>query len=159
MPSAGLIRVHGDPEHPVPAVSDHALLSELPAEAIERFVATVGPGSGSTLMAAELRQLGGALGRPAPGHGALPMIDGAFGLFAVGMALDEQMGAAMFGQARRLTDAMAPWSEGRSYLNFAETPTDSRTAYGESAYERLRAVRRRVDPAGLMHANHAIAAA
>jgi FAD/FMN-containing dehydrogenase len=156
MPSAGLIRVHGDPEHPVPGVSDATMLSSLPTDAVERFVEVAGPGSGSTLVAAELRQLGGALGRPAPRHGALPMLDAEFAVFALGMAINPEMAAAADADARRLTAAMVPWSNGRSYLNFSERRTDAGNGYRAAAYERLKTIRGRVDPDGLLHANHEI---
>lgn len=158
MPPAGLVRVHGDPEHPVPAVTDHAMLGSLPPAAITAFVAAAGPGSGSTLLASELRQLGGALGRPAPSHGALPMLDADFSLFAVGMALDERMAAAATAGSARLVAAMAPWANGRAYLNQRETSTDVASGYRADVFERLRRIRAAVDPRGVMHANHEIAA-
>ena len=159
MPSAGLIRLHGDPEHPVPGLSDHAMLSGLPAEAVRAFVAAAGPGSGSTLLLAELRQLGGALGRPAARHGALPCLDAAFALFAVGIAMDDAMAAATVRDARNLVAAMEPWVNGRSYLNFAEGPTDAATAFGAEDFRRLQGIRAGIDPDGVMHANHPIPAA
>lgn len=155
--SAGLVRVHGDPEHPVPAVSDHTLISSLPREAVQAFVAAAGPDSGSTLVAAELRQLGGALGRPAERHGVLPMLDAAFAVFGLGMAMNEPMTAAAQRDAARLVAAVAPWSNGRSYLNFAERATDTRTAYREEGFARLHAIRERFDPERLLQANHEIA--
>ena len=159
MPPAGLIRVHGDPEHPVPAMSDHAMLGALPPEAVSAFVAAAGPDSGSTLLFSELRQLGGALGRPAPSHGALPMLDADFALFAVGMAMTPEMTAAAVADGRKLVEAMAPWTNGRSYLNFRETATDVATGYREDVIERLRRIRSAIDPHSVMHANHEIAPA
>lgn len=156
VPSAALIRIHGDPEHPVPGLSDHAMLSSLPEKAVEAFVAAAGPGSGSTLLQAELRQLGGALGRPAARRGALAKLDAAFALFAVGIAMDDAMAAAAVRDAGRLVEAMQPWANGRSYLNFAETPTDVGTAYRDDDLRRLQAIRASVDPRGVMHANHQI---
>ncbi len=156
MPSAGLTRVHGDPEQPVPAVSDSAMLASLPGQAVDAFVAAAGPGSGSSLLLAELRQLGGALGREAPDHGALPMLDAAFALFACGMAMTEEMGDAARADAERVTQALAPWSTERSYLSFTETPTRTSTGYRDAAFARLQRIRTDVDPMGLLHANHAI---
>jgi FAD/FMN-containing dehydrogenase len=51
---------------------------------------------------------------------------------------------------------MEPWSNGRSYLNFAERRIDTSSGYRADAYQRLRAIRARVDPDGLFHANHEI---
>ena len=158
MPPAGLIRVHGDPEHPVPGVSDHAMLDSLPPAAVEAFVGAAGPDSGSRLLVSELRQLGGALGRPAPSHGALPMLDADFALFSVGMGLDAAMAAAAAADGARLVAAMAPWTNGGSYLNFREVATDVASGYRGDVLERLRRIRAAVDPHGVMHANHQIAA-
>src|SRR5207253_166589 len=71
VPSATLVRLHMDPEGPTPVTSDTATLSELPPAAIAAFLRHAGPDSGSTLMVSELRQLGGAIGRPASGAGAV----------------------------------------------------------------------------------------
>ncbi|HET6664320.1 MAG TPA: FAD-binding oxidoreductase, partial [Acidimicrobiales bacterium] len=81
VPAASLSRLHMDPEGPTPAVSGSVLLDGLPEEAVDAFLAEVGPGSTSTLLAAELRQLGGALGRPHHGAGALPRLDAAYAGF------------------------------------------------------------------------------
>jgi hypothetical protein len=63
--------LHMDPEDPVPALDDHMLLGPLSPEAVEGFVVAAGPDSGSSLVVAELRQIGGAMSREAPGGGAL----------------------------------------------------------------------------------------
>ena len=157
VPPVALSHLHGDPEHPVPGASGHAMIRELPSEAQEAFVAAAGPGSGSALLIAELRQLGGALGRPAPGAGALPQLDAAHALFGVGLAMNAEMAAQVVRSAERLTEAMGPWATGGSYLNFAEEPdTDTRTGYTPYAYRRLAAIKARVDPDDVLLANHSI---
>jgi len=159
MPTPALVRLHGDPEHPVPAASGHAMLSELPADAVQAFAAAAGPGSGSPLLAAELRQLGGALGRVPDDHGALPKLDAAAALFAVGIAATPELGIAVAAHARALAETMEPWSTGGTYLNFAEQPTDTRTAFPSETYQRLQSIRRQVDPDAIFQANHPIHAA
>jgi len=159
MPTPALVRLHGDPEHPVPAASGHAMLSELPADAVQAFAAAAGPGSGSPLLAAELRQLGGALGRVPDDHGALPKLDAAAALFAVGIAATPELGIAVAAHARALAETMEPWSTGGTYLNFAEEPTDTRTAFPSETYQRLQSIRRQVDPDAIFQANHPIHAA
>jgi UDP-N-acetylenolpyruvoylglucosamine reductase len=156
MPAAGLVRVHGDPEDPTPAESDSRVLGELTEEAVDAFVDAAGPGSGSPLLMAELRHVGGALGRIPADHGALPIVDGAYVLFALGVAFTPEMGQVSLAGARSLTNVMEPWSNGRRYLNFVENPTDPRFGFGQLTYRRLQAVRRRVDPRGVMHSNHQI---
>jgi hypothetical protein len=156
MPVEGLVRLHGDPEHPVPGASATGMLDALPAEAVSAFVRAAGPGSGSPLLAAELRQLGGALGRPAAEHGAVAQLDAAFALFAVGIVMDPASAAAVTASAEGLKREMGPWSNDRTYLNFAEDDTDAATGYRPDAYRVLQAIRAQVDPAGLFHANHVI---
>jgi FAD/FMN-containing dehydrogenase len=105
---------------------------------------------------AELRHLGGALGRDGAGHGALGRVDGDFLAFGVGMVMNEQMAAKVRHDAAALMEAMAPYGHGRAYSNFAENPTDPASFYPDEVYTRLREVRARVDPDGLMRANHVI---
>ena len=120
VPATSLVRLHQDPEEPMPFVSDTALIDALGAEAIAMVLEFAGPGSGSPLLSVELRQLGGALRRPATHHGAAAMIDAQFVLFAGSLAMDPDMGAMIAGYAGGFVDAMQPWSARGQYLNFAE---------------------------------------
>jgi len=156
VPAASLSRLHMDPEGPTPGVSASTMLADLPDAAIETFLALTGRGSGSTLLAAELRQLGGALARPAEGAGALPMLDGKFVLFGVAIAMTAEMGARGHADATALVDAMRAYASGRDYLNFAEQPVDVRASFPEETWRRLKGVRSAVDPSGLLVANHRI---
>ena len=46
--------------------------------------------------------------------------------------------------------ALSRWGAGRSFLNFADVPTDAETMFDPEAYRRLREIRARVDPDGLL---------
>src|SRR3954453_18783114 len=157
MEPLGLSYLHGDPETPVPVLSDQAIVDDMPAAAIDAFVEKAGPDAGTALLMAELRQMGGAFGLSQPGHGALAQIDGGFVAFAGGMPIDEQVGAAVERDSRELMGALAPYGSGRAYSNFAERAVDASSFYPEDVYRRLREIRSRVDPDGLMRANHVIA--
>lgn len=156
VPAHALVRLHMDPEGPTPSVSDSALLGALPDAAIDAFLAEVGPGSTSSLLAAELRQLGGAVGRPHPGGGALDRIDGEFLAFGVAIAATPEMASAGSADARSLMSALSPYAGGRSYLNFAENPADVASGYEADAWRRLTQVRSAVDPNGRFLANHPV---
>src|SRR4051794_10777305 len=157
IPAPALVRLHQDPEDPVPGfVSGAGLREELRRAAIEAIVKLAGPGSGSPLMMLELRQLGGALGRVEPGHGAVARIDGEFVLFMGAISLSPEMGAAALGHADLVKDALKPWMGAGHYLNFAEYAVDTSATYGAFTYRRLQAVKHRVDPENLIRANHAI---
>jgi hypothetical protein len=154
-PSSILHELHQDPRDPVPGMSSTALLGDLDAEAIDSLVGMVGPDSGSPFLSVELRHLGGALAHPAPGAGALAAVNGTFALFAVGIAMDEAVSAALQAHGERLLTALAPYDRGR-YLNFTERPTDTRVAYSEAAYIRLEEAKAKWDADGLFSANHPI---
>jgi FAD/FMN-containing dehydrogenase len=156
IPAPALVRLHQDPEQPLPYASRAALVEELPRAAIEALVAVAGPGSGSPLIGVELRQVGGALGRVTAGHGALAKLDAQFVLFAFGAAADAGLEAAVLAHAGGVKEALAPWSGAGEYLNFAEHAVDASASYGAFTYRRLQAVKARVDPDGAIHANHAV---
>jgi hypothetical protein len=158
VPPVALARLHNDPEEPVPALTDHRLLGELPAEAIDQFVAQAGPGSGSALLMAEIRHLGGALGVAKPGNGALARLDAGYLLFGVGLAIPELL-PALEGSLRAYKDAFAAWDAGTAYLNFAESEVNSRSFYDELTYRRLARIKTQCDPSDLFRSNHPIAGA
>ena len=105
-------------------------------------------------MFAELRQLGGAIGRPDADGGVLDHVPGAFGLFAVAIAPVPEAAAVGHADATALVDAMSPWATGRFLLNFSEDVIETGCAFETDRYARLREVRHQVDPAGLFLANH-----
>ncbi len=86
VPPDALGYLHLDPEDPVPALSGHQMLDELPAEAIDALIGAAGPESGSPLLSVELRHLGGALAEAKPDAGALAGLNQSFAMFAVGHA-------------------------------------------------------------------------
>lgn len=61
-------------------------------------------------------------------------------------------------RAQQVVDALAPWANGRQYLNFAEHAVDVATGYRPLDWARLQAVRAAVDPAGLLKAHHQVPA-
>jgi FAD/FMN-containing dehydrogenase len=155
-PAPALVRLHQDPEEPMPSVGGTALVETLPAAAIEALIAVAGPDSGTPLEVVELRQAGGALRRATPGHGAVAGVDGSFVLFAAGLALGPEMGAAKHAHIAAVKQALAPYSNAGHYLNFAEEPVDVADSFAPGTFARLRAVKDRIDPENVIHANHAL---
>jgi hypothetical protein len=156
IPAAALQHVHMDPEHPVPGVGDGLLLDDLPAAGIDALVAAAGPGSGSPLLSLEVRQLGGALGRPAAGGGAVSHLDAEFAVFGVGIAMTPEMGAAAAVQMDIVREALSPWEAETTYLNFAERDVPGERIFGPYVHHRLRAVKAAYDPADLFRSNHPV---
>jgi hypothetical protein len=156
IPAPGLVRLHGDPEQPVPAIGDGFQLRELTPEAADAFVEVGGSGSGSPLLALELRQLGGALAEAPDGAGALAALPDAFTLFGVGIAMGDGRAEAIGGHLERVKQTMAPW-RGGIYLNFAEHPgRDVADAFDDGTYARLRDVKARYDRGNLFRSNHPV---
>ena len=155
-PTAALSRLHMDPEGPTPGVSGTSMLADLPEDAVQAFLDTVGAGASTSLLAAELRQLGGALARPHAGGGVLSHLDGRFLAFGVAIAATPEMGAQGHADAQRLMQALAPWANGRSYLNFVEEPVDTRSAYPDGSWIQLSGIRSAMDPDGLFVGNHPV---
>jgi FAD/FMN-containing dehydrogenase len=157
MPAKALTRIHMDPEGGAPFASDSAMLGDLPDAGVDAFIAAAGPDADTSVLVAELRQLGGALGRRHEGAGVLDRLQGQFIAFAGGMAMTPQMGAQAHADAVAVTGALAAWDNGRKYLNFAETPVDVRSAYRDSAWVLLAGIRSAVDPHGVLVGNHPVA--
>jgi hypothetical protein len=155
IPAPGLVRLHGDPEQPVPAIGDGFQLTELTAEAADAFVEVGGPGSGSPLLFLELRQLGGALAEAPEGAGVLGSLQDDYALYGVGLPMAEGMAEAIAAHVERVREAMAPWAGGR-YLNFTEMPCDLGDAFDEATYARLREVKARYDGDDLFRGNHSV---
>ena len=158
-PPEALSHLHMDPEHPVPGMSEHALLEELPAEAIDALVAVAGHESGSELLIAELRHLGGALARVPANAGARSRLEASYILFALGSPLTPEMAAGIPPRLAQVKASLTPWHAERVYLNFAEHATDVSTAFDADAFAALQAVKAKYDSRDTIHANHAIAPA
>jgi FAD/FMN-containing dehydrogenase len=156
VPPAGIAELHMDPPDPLPYTMDGMMLGELDGEGIDRFLEVAGPGSGSPLVIAEIRHVGGAFARPQAHHGALASFDASYLTLGVGMAFDESSYQASHGQLEQLGEAFAPYANGREYLNFIERPTDPARFYTPAAYRRLRKVKGQYDPQHLFRANHPI---
>jgi hypothetical protein len=156
VPPAAIAELHMDPQEPVPGIVDSQLLGGLDAAAVDAFVAAAGPGSGSQLIVADIRHVGGALRRPAAGQGALGTLDAEYATLAVGMAADPVSREASQGRFAALRRAFEAHDTGALYANFAERSVDPARFFAPGAYQRLRVVRGAIDPGGLMRANHPI---
>ena len=64
--------------------------------------------------------------------------------------------AALVASCEELRSAMAPWSTGRTFLNFIEKRDAMAISFPPEVLTRLREVKRRYDPKGLIHSSHAL---
>jgi hypothetical protein len=152
MPSADVVRLHGDPEDPVPVIGDGLLLQSLDDQAIERFVRVAGPGS--PLLAAELRHLGGALSSPPPGAGARGHLEGDYLLFGVGIPGAPASATELDTHLDHYLAALRPWATGTRFTSFNERNGSLKTCVPDAALARLSQIRTEHDPEHLLVAAH-----
>ncbi len=137
-----------DPNEP-PHAFEHVLLDQLPPEAVQLTAEFAQPVSGCGAMMVEIRHLGGALGRPASGGGAMSTIDGKFSLFVLGMP---EAGPNM----KYAADVLSDFGRGRTYFNFMGRRTGRGTAYEPEAIDRLADLYEAIDPEGLIDHPHPV---
>jgi FAD/FMN-containing dehydrogenase len=147
MSYAAVDGIHMDPTEPMPAVMRGGLLHSLPTDAVDALLAVAGPHVDVPLVMAELRLMGGALGRPADVPNAVAGREGAFSVAVVAPApppLVETAHAVTEGVLR----ALEPWSPGISLVNFGGYGgvAGAAGAWSPEALDRLRRVKAAVDP-------------
>jgi hypothetical protein len=144
-PVTELDAVHREPTTPGAVHDGGAALRALPAEAVDALLTAAGPEVPSVLGLVELRQLGGALGRPAAVPNVVAGRAAACALYARG-PMPEWAGAST--AVARLLDALAPWSFGGALPTLAGAgPRDALWDVGDRV--RLGVLRRAVDPNGM----------
>ena len=143
-PPAALGELAMDPRDPLPYRSAHALVDELPA--LEDVARIAVPGSPLALV--QLRHMGGALARHAPGAGARATLPGRICLMAISIGPDT---AAL----DALAAAFEPHAAG-VYPNFVEHPADAAGFFGAETWARLREAKALYDPDDVFKANHGI---
>src|ERR687886_286351 len=119
-----------DPLDPVPFHLTHQLVDELPASAVDELVAKVGPesGRGPTVTILQLRHMGGAMARRAPGAGARATLPGEVCVMALGAVFDPAADVAVRDALADVDAAVLPHRAG-DYPNFVETPVDARAFF------------------------------
>jgi FAD/FMN-containing dehydrogenase len=146
IPASALQHLHMDPDQPIPDQGDGAFLTDFPAAAIDALVAVAGPDAETSLASIEIRHLGGALARPAPGGGAQATIDAQYLLGAGGFTPTPELAAAVRGHAQAVKDALAGWHAGYDYYNFEEIPVPASAVLPPASYHRLQKIKARYDP-------------
>jgi FAD/FMN-containing dehydrogenase len=139
---------------PLPFLSTHQLLGALPASAIDDLVAA-GAQPGSPLGLLQLRHLGGALARKAPGAGARATLPGEVQMFALGVAGDDASAAAVRTTLEAVDRALRPHHIGY-YPNFVEEPADASEFFDPETWARLRRIKALYDPEDVFRGNHHI---
>ena len=129
---------------------------ELPDELIDDLVArltALGRPPGGIL----IESLHGAPKDVDPADAVVAFRDAAFNISALGIWQDPALDAEQIGWTRETAAALEPWSAtGGGYVNYmqADEPIERvRAAFGEDAFARLQALKRRYDPENVLRRN------
>ncbi|MFI5569145.1 bagremycin/ferroverdin biosynthesis FAD-dependent oxygenase BagG/FevA2 [Streptomyces sp. NPDC051740] len=151
MPYTRSGEIHNDPAEPIPYNERSMMLRELDGAATDALLALAGPGADCIDLVVELRQLGGAVGRPPEVPNAVDHRDAAFALSTLSLPDD---------RPPLVVDGMAAWGTGRRYLNFLASPDTAdltESGYEPATFARLAEIKAKVDPANIFRFNHNIA--
>jgi hypothetical protein len=158
---ADLSTLHGASIPPIPARIRSELLTHLPSAAVREFVAQTGPASGSPLLLADIRHLGGAYAQPpqqSGGPGAIGHTDAQFLIELVAVAPGQQADAAARDYQDSVMAALSPWTTGTTLPSFADSATDPSRLFSPATRQRLADVKHRYDPANVICASFPVTA-
>ncbi|MFD5556478.1 FAD-binding oxidoreductase [Streptomyces sp. NPDC127068] len=148
-PYTEVAEIHQDPTEPLPYHERNLVLRDLDRAAVEEILALAGPGADCADLMVELRQLGGALSRPAAVPNAVGNRDGEFTLSTLSPP----------GSPDRVLAGMAARGTGGRYLNFLAGPdtVDAvQDCFDAPTLARLRRVKASYDPRNLFRLGHAL---
>ncbi|WP_248965377.1 FAD-binding oxidoreductase [Sphaerisporangium perillae] len=146
---AGVLQAHMDPPDPVAIAGDHLLLGEIGDDGAEELLRVIGPGSGSPLITAGLRQLGGAYSVPHPSGGALDHLGARYAYSGAGVPGGALTKEAIFAHCAVVRAALAPWDTGRTAPTFVESADQPQGHLSDDQVTAADRVRARVDPTGV----------
>ncbi|AYF72753.1 FAD-binding oxidoreductase [Nocardia yunnanensis] len=146
MSVADLGAITAEPSDPSPAISRAELLPELTPEAEKIIVGE----SVAPLVNIQVRQLGGALARPAAGaRGAMPE---QYAVYLLGLGLP-QLRDAVHAKLNAVVAELGGQVSGRKPFTFLAPGESAAAAFDAATLDRLRAVKRDRDPSGVIRSN------
>jgi hypothetical protein len=156
VPVSGVGEIAAEPTDPMPSLEQTALLTHLDDALIDDLVATIGPGSGSPLVVAQIRHLGAGFAVSEPGQGAIGHVPEPYQFFTVGVPATPELGAAITGRQARLEEVLAPYTNGRALLNFIGAHGDSNRSWPPQVRARLAEVKQAYDPLDTIRSNRPV---
>ena len=142
------VMVHMDPQDPIPAWERGGLLTDLTEQTVDALLGTVGPDVDIPLIMAEVRLLGGALGREPEVPDAVAGRDAAYSVFLVAPGVPE-LTQVLPAIADGVYAALEPWRAPGGLVNFLgdhHSTEQVGAAWAPEVHERLMVLKRRVDP-------------
>lgn len=147
MPYSAIASISMDPTEPMPAMGATMMLDSLDDDVVDALLGVAGPDADLPLVMVDVRDL-------RPNAGGLM-------LYAVGVAMNEEMSAAVKSALGGVREALLPYSTGRAMMNFMGDGNHGghpvEAAFPEADFSRLRNLKRRYDPENRFRFNHNIA--
>ena len=107
-------------------------------------------------MIVQLRHLGGALARGTESDGPVGAITEPYQLFSLGVPMSPELAVALEMGLAGLQVAMDGHLSGRTPYTFLCADSDPGRAFSATALERLRQIKRSVDPNGVIRSNRPV---
>ncbi|RZS79005.1 FAD/FMN-containing dehydrogenase [Motilibacter rhizosphaerae] len=142
-----------EPLDPMPTQEVSWLLEDLDVATIDRLVDVAGAGVQTPVLLVQLRHLGGALSRGSVEDGPNGAVPEQYQVFCLGVPVSPEVVAGIAATSAQVTEAVAPVATGRTFFTFLGAETDPSRAFTPRSLERLRDVKRAVDPRGTVRGN------
>jgi len=160
VPIGSLGQVADEPTDPSPSMEYAAFLTDVTNDTVRRIVDVAGDRTSTALFMVEIRPLGGAFATPSDVPAAIDQAVGDYAVVALGMPMVPELVEPILGSQKALEASLAHEAAGGGHgsLTFhtADKPIDE--VYSSQTLDRLRAVKARTDPDGVIRGNHPIGA-
>lgn len=159
-PIGRLGEVSAEPTDPTPSIDWAAFLTDVTAETVARFAAAVADPTRTALAIAQIRHVGAGLADPpSPSPAAADRVSAQYIAGAIGIPVVPELVGPIRSSIEAFVAALAPeLSTDRLPLNFVAVGEPVSRAFDEDTLERLRALKRSVDPAGTIRGNFPLVA-
>jgi hypothetical protein len=160
VPIGSLGQVADEPTDPAPSIEYAAFLTDVTDDTVRRIVDVAGDRTRTALLFVEMRPLGGAFNTPSEVPAAIDQAVGDYAVVALGMPMVRELVEPILESQRALEAALAHEAAGGGHgsLTFhtADKPIDE--VYSPQTLHRLRVVKGRTDPHGVIRGNYPIGA-
>lgn len=145
--------VAAEPTDPTPAMEHSVLVTELDDRGIDDLVAAAGDRDRTALMVIQIRGLGGAFAEPPVGGGAVRPVSEPFQVFSLGMLAVPELALPITGSFQAIDAALGRLASEHRLPNFTGSQQANAAGYDEPTLARLRELKTRRDPRGVIRSN------
>jgi FAD/FMN-containing dehydrogenase len=148
--------VAAEPGVPTASLITSFLVSGLDAATLDTLTAVSAEAAADGVAIVQVRHLGGALAEDHPAAGVAGSVPEPFIVSAIGPLMSPESGGPLQAGLQRVRESLAAVAADRSVLNFLPPGEGIGRAYDPERVERLREIKRRVDPDGVIRGNRPV---